>query len=112
MSVYHVVETGVVATVVALSALSLTGRYAPNVRARAMARMAGWCDRPSRPAWMRALGQRLLTPGEAPSCHSDPLSGSACGSGCSGCASGASPSPAAAEQPIHIVRRKSEVVSE
>ncbi|PLT17554.1 MULTISPECIES: DUF6587 family protein [Ralstonia] len=106
MSVYHVVETGVVATVVALSALSLTGRYAADMRARTMARMAGWCDRPSRPAWMRAFGQRLLTPGEAPSCHSDPLSGSACGSGCSGCASGESSSHATVEQPIRFVRRK------
>nr|WP_311530013.1 DUF6587 family protein [uncultured Ralstonia sp.] len=106
MSVYHVVETGVVATVVALSALSLTGRYAPATRARAMARVAGWCDRPSRPGWMRAFGQRLLTPGESPSCHSDPLSGSACGSGCSGCASGESSSSAAVEQPIRFVRHK------
>ncbi|CAJ0693840.1 DUF6587 family protein [Ralstonia wenshanensis] len=106
MSVYHVVETGVVATVVALSALSLAGRYAPAMRARTAARVAGWCDRPSRPGWMRAFGQRLLTPGESPSCHSDPLSGSACGSGCSGCASGASSSSSAVEQPIHFVRRK------
>lgn len=36
MSVYHVVETGVVATVVAMSALSMMGRYAPVMRARAM----------------------------------------------------------------------------
>ncbi|MGM3277290.1 DUF6587 family protein [Ralstonia sp. 24A2] len=106
MSVYHIVETGVVATVVALSALSLTGRYAPATRARTMARVAGWCDRPSRPSWMRAFGQRLLTPGESPSCHSDPLSGSACGSGCSGCSSGESSSSAAVEQPIHFMRRK------
>ena len=106
MSVYHVVETGVVATVVALSALSITGRYAPVMRARTMARVAGWCDRPSRPGWMRAFGQRMLTPGEAPSCHSDPLSGSASGSGCSGCSSGESSSAAAAEQPIHFMRRK------
>ena len=75
-------------------------------RARTAARVAGWCDRPSRPGWMRAFGQRLLTPGESPSCHSDPLSGSACGSGCSGCASGESASAAPAEQPIHFVRRK------
>jgi hypothetical protein len=39
MSVYHVVETGVVATVVAMSALSMMGRYAPVMRARAMARV-------------------------------------------------------------------------
>ncbi|MDE2203982.1 MAG: hypothetical protein KGJ38_14865 [Burkholderiaceae bacterium] len=106
MSVYHVVETGVVATVVALSALSMTGRYAPAMRARAMARVAGWCDRPSRPGWVQAFGQRLLTPGEAPSCHSDPLSGSACGSGCSGCASGSSSPPADVAQPIYFMRRK------
>lgn len=106
MSVYHIVETGVVATVVALSALSMTGRYAPAMRARTMARVAGWCDRPSRPDWVRALGQRLLTPGEAPSCHSDPLSGSGCGSGCSGCASGDASSAAPAEQPIRFVRRQ------
>ncbi|KFX27397.1 DUF6587 family protein [Ralstonia solanacearum] len=105
MSVYHVVETGVVATLVAMSALSVTGRYAPTMRARTAARVAGWCDRPSRPGWVRAIGQRLLAPGAAPSCHSDPLSGSACGSGCGGCASGESPAPAV-EQPIRIVRRK------
>jgi hypothetical protein len=98
------VETGVVATVVAMSALSMMGRYAPVMRARAMARVAGWCDRPARPGWVRAFGQRLLTPGAAPSCHSDPLSGSACGSGCSGCASGESSTPT--EQPIQFMRRK------
>lgn len=106
MSVYHIVETGVVATVVALSALSMTGRYAPAMRARTMARVAGWCDRPSRPDWVRALGQRLLTPGEAPSCHSDPLSGSRCRRGCRGCASGDASSAAPAEQPIRFVRRQ------
>ncbi|OAI69148.1 membrane protein, partial [Ralstonia solanacearum] len=58
-----------------------------------------------RPGWVRAIGQRLLAPGAAPSCHSDPLSGSACGSGCGGCASGESPAPAV-EHPIRIVRRK------
>lgn len=106
MSVYHVVETGVVATLVALSALSITGRYAPAMRARTVARMAGWCDRPSRPGWVRAFGQRLLAPGTEPSCHADPLSGSACGSGsgCSGCASGES-TVQVVEQPIRIVRR-------
>ncbi|CAH0442213.1 DUF6587 family protein [Ralstonia pseudosolanacearum] len=105
MSVYHVVETGVVATLVALSALSITGRYAPTVRARTVARMALWCDRPSRPGWVRAVGRRLLVPGAAPSCHSDPLSGSGCGSGCSGCASGEAPAQMA-EQPIRIVRHR------
>lgn len=105
MSVYHVVETGVVATLVALSALSITGRYAPTVRTRTVARMALWCDRPSRPGWVRAVGRRLLVPGAAPSCHSDPLSGSACGSGCSGCASGEAPAQMA-EQPIRIVRHR------
>jgi len=58
------------------SALFAARRLLPITTRRAQARIAGWFDRPSAPAWLRGLARRL---------QPTTTTGASCGDGCSSC---------------------------
>jgi hypothetical protein len=76
MSAPLLVQTLALLLVLGWSALFAAHRLMPVTTRRAQARVVGWFDRPSSPAWMHALAQRL---------QPTATTGASCGDGCSSC---------------------------
>jgi hypothetical protein len=76
MSTPMLVQTLALLLVLGWSALFAAHRLMPVTTRRAQARVVGWFDRPSSPAWMHALAQRL---------QPTATTGASCGDGCSSC---------------------------
>jgi len=70
------VQTLVLVLLLGWSALFAAHRLFPVSARRAQARLVAWFDRPSSPAWMRDVAQRL---------QPKATTGASCGDGCSAC---------------------------
>jgi hypothetical protein len=76
MSALMLVQALALLLVLSWSAFVAAHRLMPVTTRRAQARVVGWFDRPSSPAWMHALAQRL---------QPTATTGASCGDGCSSC---------------------------
>jgi hypothetical protein len=97
MSTPMLVQALVLALLLGWSALVAARRLFPDTTRRAQARAVAWFDRPSSPAWLHALAQRL---------QPTATTGASCADGCSSCGGcGSSKAPPAVVAPIPLVFR-------
>jgi hypothetical protein len=94
VNTFAIMQAVIIALVVLASAVVAFRKLLPKTATRAQARLAAALNRPTRPAWMRALS-RSLQPATA--------TGS-CGDGCGSCGS-CGPAPQADVQPLHFKQR-------
>ena len=98
MTAFAVIQAVVIGIVVLLAAITAFRKLLPKTATRVQARLSAALNEPSRPAWMRTLGQRM---------QPNAATGS-CGDGCGSCGS-CGPKPVGNQpdvQPLHFRPRQ------